>query len=311
MRPLSRCAAGALALLAPLAARAQTDARVEAPADVPAALALLFSAEPAPPTLAAAGFMSAVAFADLDGDGDLDVVEGLASGQVVSAINTAGPSAPPVYAARPAGAAGLPAAVGFAAVPAFGDIDGDGDTDVLFGTGDGSFRVALNTAGPGAVAQFSSVTTNPIGLTNVGRNSAPTLGDVDGDGDLDLLAGRADGTVAWFEQTAGPGAAAAYTPRTGAANPLDALDVGFSSAPHLVDLDGDGDLDLLVGNVDGVLALLDNTAGPGAAPVFAAPVVSPAGLDDVGYGAVPTAADLDDDGDTDVVVGTSPGAVAF
>ncbi|HEX9953434.1 MAG TPA: hypothetical protein VGB53_16820, partial [Rubricoccaceae bacterium] len=114
-RVLGGLVLGGLVLLAPPAARAQD-----------AALAPTFTSQTAPPSLAATGFMSAVVLVDLDSDGDLDAVEGLASGEVLSSLNTAGPTATPVYTRRAAGAAGIPAAVSFAAVPSAGDIDGDG-----------------------------------------------------------------------------------------------------------------------------------------------------------------------------------------
>ena len=284
---------------APLAAAAAQDA--------PEGFVPAFAAEAAPASLAPLTFMSAPALLDLDGNGSLDAVVGRADGTLISLLNGAAPAAAPVYTLRTAGTAGVPVSVSFAAVPAAGDIDGDGRVDLVVGGGDGQLRVLLNGAAAGSASAFGAATLGAYGLADVGDNAAPTLGDVDGDGDTDVLAGRTDGTVAWFENTAGPQATPVMVLRTGAANPLGTLDVGFSSAPHLADVDADGDLDVLVGNVDGEIRLLTNTAGPRATPVFAAPVTGPVGLADVGFGSVLTAADVDNDGDVDLLAGTSGG----
>ena len=68
----------------------------------------------------------------------------------------------------------------------------------------------------------------------------PTLADIDGDSDLDLVLGHLDDTLAYFLNTGN-----ATAPRfvADATNPFASLDSGRdSSAPTLADLDGDGTL---------------------------------------------------------------------
>ena len=95
------------------------------------------------------------------------------------------------------------------------------------------------------------------------------------------------------------GAPAFAAPST---NPFGLADVGFRAAPAFADLDGDGDLDALVGNSLGNTLFFRNT-GSAVAPAFAAPSTNPFGLADVGSQAAPAFADLDGDGDLDAFVG--------
>ena len=76
--------------------------------------------------------------------------------------------------------------------------------------------------------------------------SSPSFADLDGDGDLDAVVGEDDGTLHYFENT-GTATAPAFTARDGAANPFNGVDVGELSKPSFADLDGDGDLDAVVG----------------------------------------------------------------
>ena len=86
--------------------------------------------------------------------------------------------------------------------PAFVDLDGDGDLDLVAGGTDGTLRYFENTGTasvPGYVERFDAA--NPFDAIDVGSQSTPSFADLDGDGDLDLAVGAADGTLSYFENT--------------------------------------------------------------------------------------------------------------
>ena len=130
-----------------------------------------------------------------------------------------------------------------------------------------------------------------------------TSGDLDGDGDLDLVTGSPNGAFHYFENT-GAATAPTFTKRSGATNPLDSVNVGAYSSPALIDLDADGDLDLIAGNDRGNIAYFENT-GTSANPVFTerSGALNPLDSVNVGTFSSPALADLDDDGDSDLIVG--------
>lgn len=124
--------------------------------------------------------------------------------------------------------------------PTFTDLDGDGDLDLVVGYY-GSFRVFdKDDIGTG----FTELTGANNVLDGFGSVyfTAPTFVDLDGDGDLDMVSGEYYGKLKVYDKD---DSGAGFTELTGANNPLDNVDVGYNSTPVFVDLDGDGDLDLV------------------------------------------------------------------
>jgi Secretion system C-terminal sorting domain/FG-GAP-like repeat len=84
--------------------------------------------------------------------------------------------------------------------PAFGDMDADGDLDLLVGSNGGILFYCQNTAGAGNPMQF----TNPLAgynyfLIDVGTASVPMIYDLDKDGKADMLIGERPGNINFFK----------------------------------------------------------------------------------------------------------------
>ena len=81
--------------------------------------------------------------------------------------------------------------------PAFADIDGDGDQDLLIGSEAGPLRLYRNT-GTRTEPHFSADAAFQVKLPPL---SAPAFADIDGDGDPDLFAGNVSGGVVFYQNT--------------------------------------------------------------------------------------------------------------
>lgn len=191
----------------------------------------------------------------------------------------------------------------------FADADKDGDMDLFWGDFfEASLLFIENTGSCETPVLRSEPQPFPPRdpVVSSGYN-APTFGDVDTDGDLDLMVGvlggafnpnrTAHANLYFYEQRE----ADEFRLRT--RRFLDQIDLGSESFPELGDLDGDGDLDLLLANKissedseTSVLVRYENS--PEGFVVRDSLELLPS------YHYAPALADLDADGDLDMLLGT-------
>ncbi len=257
------------------------------------------------------GTNSVPALADLDGDGDLDLLIGneVSSNDRFRAnltyFTNAGTMSAPMLLMENEDFLQLD--VGFFYSPVFTDIDGDGDEDLFIGLGDGKLALAENMStgqtlsfGP-VQANFRATIAGRDSVIDVGNNCKPTFVDIDADGDEDLFMGEFFGNVNYY-QNRGLATEPAFELVT---DRFENIAVGTYSYPSFVDIDHDGDFDLFVGSESNGMQFYRNRGSPEEHMFF-----PEAGPDlELFDRATPIFADPDGDSDFDIVAGTNRGGL--
>lgn len=242
----------------------------------------VFSAHPTVPSFGA-GSTTFVALRDLDGDGDLDAIAVNTAGQATTVWLNNGAGVFTSHPVTPSFGAG-----GTKMYAALGDLDSDGDIDVVLVDSAASQSVWLNDGAGSFSPHPSGATFGPTGAFAI------ALGDIDGDGDLDAVVPTVGAERVYLNDGTGLFTAHPTTPLFGS---------GTSVSLALADIDGDGDLDAIVSNL-----LEPNTTwlNDGAGNFSPHPT-----LPSFGTGSkMAVLGDIDGDGDLDVVLADGGGGEA-
>jgi len=158
--------------------------------------------------------------------------------------------------------------LGKSAFPSFYDYNNDSLLDLV--VGNYGYHVANNdpisslalfeNTGTKDIPQYELIDRDWQGISTVNLNLnlnipalniSPTFGDLDSDGDKDMLLGDSDGKLHFFTNQAGN--------FTITAPNYFSIDVGYFSQPQLVDVDRDGLLDIIIGEQDGSVNYCPNS----------------------------------------------------
>jgi hypothetical protein len=179
-----------------------------------------------------------------------------------------------------------------------GDIDNDGDIDLVSSSpGDSKLAWYKNTNG-GFTENQNVITQNLVNASNA------TLGDIDNDGDLDVMA------FSWYQNSGDFSSIVWYENANGMGNFTQQHIVVSNTeqiqAIRLVDIDNDGDKDVICASANNIISLYKNNGNGtfAAQTIFSTYTYGKYLLDMV-------TADIDNDGDMDVVVSFNNNEIAW
>jgi len=280
----------------------------------------------------AAGNYSTPTAGDINNNGKVDLLVGQGDGTIMMYEQTTAGQAALGSGTLLQNANGSTLDVGLFAKPTVADLDGNGLLELIVGEENGNVLRYEQVAASGTDALKFNVTTlftNPFGATtsgtpNGGSYARPAVSDLDSNGLLDILVGGNDGTLRRYEQLTPNASTTAGFKAWGLMKLADGttIDAGSVDKPLLTDYNGDGTLDMLLGNLAGNIMLYTQsarnavtftaignltTAGTSASVInMGNSGTNPSNMG--GY-AAPAITDIDGDGLLDLFVGNGTGSI--
>lgn len=143
--------------------------------------------------------------------------------------------------------------------PVFSDIDADGDLDLFIGAlknPNGSIYFFENTGSP--TDPFYEFRTDTFAGIITDLSAIPFFADIDGDEDADLFVGKFDGRISYYRNDGTKFSAIFNYAGDIRDSNQNLIDIGSSASPFLIDIDDDGDFDLVIGAFNGRFFLYKN-----------------------------------------------------
>jgi len=191
----------------------------------------------------------------------------------------------------------------------FGDLDSDGDFDILM-CGGFSREYYFENTGSATQDSFRLISHQYINPQYNELFQTPCFCDIDNDLDIDIFVGIYTGNINYFENIGTPDSAVYALADSNFQN----IDIGENPVLDFIDIDNDNDFDLFVGagypySVDGKVYYYENV-GTAFEPEMTLITNNFEGID-VDENASPEFCDIDDDSDYDLFVGSEDGIVWF